>query len=132
MKFFMALFLGVAATAFAAGTPPREIEMKTEKIGEVVHWMPENIEVTQGETVKITAKHDLEGGFDFHGLFIPELKISEKVDRHKPTVVTKKIPAKLKAGSYKVQCQFHPKHAPANLVVKAAEKKSDEPEKKTR
>lgn len=105
----------VSLTLFAA---PRQIELKTEKVKEVVHWMPEKIEVTPGEEVEFVVKHDLEGGFDFHGFFVPLLKISEQVNRHKPTTVKAKIPADLKPGDYPIGCQFHPKHAPATLVVK--------------
>lgn len=121
---FLALLL---VTSFAsAADSAREIKIKTDKKGEIVHWMPEKIEVTAGEKVKLVATHELEGGFDFHGLFIPELKISETVNRNKVTTVEKTIPADMKPGEYKVGCQFHPKHAPATLVVKAKE----EPKKK--
>ena len=108
-----------------AATPPREITIHTEKKEDGIHWSPDPIEVTQGETVTIVAKHEVPGGFDFHGLFIPELKISEKIDRttpeSKPTTVTRTIPKDMKPGKYKIGCQFHEKHVAATLVVKAAE-----------
>lgn len=96
----------------------RQIEIKTEKVKEAIHWSPAKIEVTQGEKVEFIAKHEVEGGFDFHGLFIPVLKISEQVNRNKPTTASATIPADLKPGDYPIGCQFHPKHVPATLVVK--------------
>lgn len=122
MKYILVLASLWLSGISLASEAPREIRLKTEKKGDVVHWMPEKIEVTQGETVKFLANHDLEGGFDFHGLFIPELKISETVTRHKQTTVEKTIPNDLKPGEYKVGCQFHPKHVPTTLVVKAKSK----------
>lgn len=122
----LTLFSFLSSLAMAA-TPAREITISTEKKDDGVHWSPEMIEVTQGEKVKITAKHELEGGFDFHGLFIPELKISEKVERNKPTVVERTIPKTLKAGKYKIGCQFHEKHVAATLVVNAPKKDDVKP-----
>ena len=109
----------LSGIAVAADTP-REITIKTESIDGAVHWKPDTVEVTPGEKIKITAKHEIEGGFDFHGLFIPELKISETVNRHKTATIQTTVPKTLKAGEYKVGCQFHPKHVPAKLVVKKA------------
>ena len=110
----------LAFTTISGFSATREIELHTEKVGDVVHWMPGKIEVSPGETVKITAKHDLEGGFDFHGLNIPVLKVQQKVDRHKPMTVEVTVPKTLKPGDYEITCHFHPKHAGAllNVVVK--------------
>lgn len=112
------LSLVFAASALQA----RTITIETKKIGDKVHWDPSKIEVVQGEKVTLEAKHELEGGFDFHGLFIPELKITEKVDRNKTLKKDVTIPADMKPGEYKVGCHIHPAHVPATLVVKAAPK----------
>ena len=61
----------------------KAITLETKKIDGAVHWVPEKIEVCPGDKLTITAKHELEGGFDFHGLFIPALKVSKQVDRNK-------------------------------------------------
>ncbi len=99
------------------------IEVQTKKMGDKVHWTPERIEVTQGEKIKFVAKHDLDGGFDSHGLFIPELKLTENVKRHDPlTTKVIQILSDMKPGEYKVGCHIHPAHVPAILVVKAAKK----------
>jgi len=109
-----------------AATAPREITIQTEKKEDGIHWSPDTVEVSPGETVTIVAKHEVPGGFDFHGLFIPELKISEKVDRttptSKPVSITRTIPKNMKPGKYKIGCQFHEKHVAATLVVKEAAK----------
>lgn len=112
------LFLVTSVLFASPHTNCREIQIKTEKIGDAVHWMPEKIEVTRGEKICIIAKHDLEGGYDFHGLFIPVLKVTQQVSRHKPLKVEAQIPSDLKVGEYPVGCQFHPKHIAATLIVK--------------
>ena len=115
---FLAMFIS-SVLSFGAAEMVREIEMKVGKIGEVTHWLPEKVEVTEGEKVKFIAKHDVPGGFDFHSFSIPVLKIEKQVDRGKPVTVEVTIPKTLKPGEYKIGCQFHAKHAPATLVVKA-------------
>ncbi len=117
---FVIFSLALLLTCVALRAETREIVIETKKIGEKVHWSPEKIEVLPGEKIKIVAKHDLEGGFDFHGLFIPEIKVAEKVDRHKPMTKEVTIPKDMKPGEYKVGCHFHSAHVPATLVVKAA------------
>ena len=94
-----------------------DVTLKIEKVGEVIQWNPEVITVAAGDKLIIHAEHKLEGGADFHGLFIPQLRISEKVERGKTVTVTRNISKSLKPGEYNVGCQFHPKHAPAKLVV---------------
>jgi len=109
------MFLSLLST-FALATV-REIEIRTEKIGEAIHWAPAKVPVKTGEKVKFLVKHDVEGGFDFHGFFIPVLKIAKQVDRHKPLEMEVQIPKDLKPGQYDIGCQFHPKHVAAKLVV---------------
>ena len=112
------LFVSVLVVSTHVIAAPRQIELKTEKIKDAVHWTPENVEVSPGEEVEFVVKHDLEGGFDFHGFSVPALKINEQINRHKPTKVAAKIPADLKPGEYPIGCQFHPKHVAAKLLVK--------------
>ena len=110
------LLCGIAAGASAQGA--REVEIYAEKVGDVVHWMPEKVEVVPGETVLFVFNHKLEGGFDFHGIAIDTLQIKDKVFRHKTLKIERQIPLTLKPGEYTIGCQFHPKHAPAKLIVK--------------
>ena len=118
----ISLGLGVIASTLFATATPREVTLETKKINEAVHWTPEKVEVTAGETVKFVIKHELEGGFDFHGFFIPALKVTEQVERNKPKTIEVKIPGSLKPGEYPIGCQFHPKHVAATLIVKPATK----------
>ncbi len=122
MKNLLLTILALSSTLVFSSS--REIQLHTEKVGDVMHWMPAKIEVTPGETVRIVAKHDLEGGFDFHGLNIPVLKVQAKVDRHKPFTQEVTIPKTLKPGDYEITCHFHPAHAGAilNVVVTAPKK----------
>jgi hypothetical protein len=86
-------------------------------VGEVVHWMPERIEVVQGETAVFVLNHKPEGGFEFHGIAIDVLQIKDKVYRHKTLKIERQIPLTLKPGEYVIGCQFQ-KHAPARLIVR--------------
>lgn len=115
------IFAGLLLSMASLGAV-REVTIKSEKKDDGVHWMPEKVEVTAGEEVKFLIKHDLEGGFDFHGFFIPQLKIQKEVHRHKAEEITVKIPKDLKPGEYTIGCHLHPTHKPAILEVKAAAK----------
>ena len=119
MKAFFAAMLVVLGSGLIADAQGiREVEIHAEKVGEVVYWMPETVEVVQGETVLFVFNHDLEGDFDFHGIAIEPLEIKNRVYRHKPLKVEKQIPLTLKPGEYEIWCQYHPKHAPSKLIVK--------------
>lgn len=121
MRFLIALSLLISCSVGFSKLV--EVTLKVEKVGEVIHWAPDTIEVSPDDKLIIHAEHNLtkeEGAADFHGLFIPQLKISEKVERNKPVTVTRSIPKSLKVGEYNVGCQFHPKHAPAKLIVRTA------------
>lgn len=120
IKLIFGLFF-LTHSIFAVATA-REITLETKKINEAVHWTPEKVEVVPGETIKFIVKHDLEGGFDFHGFFIPVLNVTEQVTRHEPKTVEVMVPKNLKAGEYPIGCQFHPKHVKATLVVKKENK----------
>jgi len=103
---------------------PRLIELYTKKLDDnKTHWMPKEIKVKAGEKIKIVAKHELDGGYDFHGLYVPELKISTEVHRHKPVTIEKDVPLDLD-GKYKIQCHLHSTHEPATLIVEGAKKKA--------
>ena len=116
--FFAAALVVLGSVLIADAQGVREVEIHAEKVGDVIHWMPEKVEVVQGETVLFVFNHELEGGFDFHGIDIEELGIKGRVYRHKPLKVEKQSPLTLKPGEYEIGCQYHPKHAPATLVVK--------------
>ena len=100
-------------------TNPREIDFNVVKKEDGVHWEPESITVHPGEKIRFVVKHDLQGGFDFHGFTIRELGISEKIDRNKTKTLNVEVPTTLKAGEYQVLCQFHPAHKPSKMEVTA-------------
>jgi len=106
----------VTAQAFPADAA-RVVEFHTQKIGEVVHWMPEKISVKPGEKIKFIVKHELEGGFDFHGFSIRELDVVKQVNRNIAMEFEKVIPKDLKAKEIKVTCHFHPKHMAAAVIL---------------
>jgi len=112
-----ALFTLICFSSLYSFGVAREIVIQTQKVGESVHWMPEKVEVAPGEEIKFVVKHDLEGGFDFHGFFVPQLKIQKQVNRHNSEEITVKIPKNMKPGDYPIGCHFHPKHVAATLVV---------------
>lgn len=120
--FFIGVLCCVSSLCLPAFGATQTVMLKTEKIGDAVHWTPKVVEVTAGEKVRFVVKHELEGGFDFHGFFIPVLKLSEQVNRHKAIKRELTIPKDLKPGDYEIGCQFHPKHVAAKLVVKAPKK----------
>ena len=88
--FFTALLIVLGSLVMAHAQGVREVEILAEKAGAVDHskeegrWMPEKVEVVQGETVLFVFRHELEGRFDFHGLEIIPLQIKLRVYRHKP------------------------------------------------
>jgi plastocyanin len=118
VKAFLAAVLAVLGSGLIADAQgSREVVIRVERVGEVVHWMPETLEAVQGETVVFVFSHEL-GDFDFHGISIEPLGIKGRVYRHKPLKVEKQIPMTLKPGEYEIWCQYHPKHAPGTLIVK--------------
>lgn len=95
----------------------RVLEFHTEKVGEVMHWMPQQVSVSPGEKIKFVLKHELTGGFDFHGFTIRELNIAKQVVRMKTLEFETTVPKNLKVGEYKITCQFHPKHMGASMML---------------
>jgi plastocyanin len=116
--FFAAVLVVLGSGLIADAQGSREVEIRAEQVGEVIHWMPETVEVVQGETVVFVFIHELEGGFNYHGIAIEALGIKGRVYRHKTLKVEKQIPLTLKPGEYEIWCQYHPKHVPTKLIVK--------------
>ena len=92
------------------------IEIHTESINGATHWMPKTVTVKAGHKYLLVAKHQLEGGFDFHGLTIKDFGVAAQVNRNQEFTQEIDIPAD-KKGKYTIGCQFHPKHQSAELVV---------------
>jgi hypothetical protein len=92
------------------------IELHTEMIDGATHWAPQTITIKAGKEYMLVAKHDLPGGFDFHGLQLKEFGVSTQVNRGKEFTQVIDVPAD-KKGTYTIGCQFHPKHVAAKLIV---------------
>ncbi len=106
-----------ATTTISTETANLErIEIHTEKVNGAVHWMPATIRVKAGKDYLLVAKHELEGGFDFHGLFMKDFDVQVQVNRKKAYSRVLSIP-KEKTGSFVIGCHFHPAHNPALLIV---------------
>lgn len=73
---------------------------------------PERIETTAGTTMEIKVRNTAND--KPHGFSIDEFKVSETIDQGQTKTV--KFVAS-KAGTYRVYCQIHPTHKPAELVV---------------
>lgn len=119
---FLVLIMSVfgLGSALVGDNAARTIGVKTEKVGEAIHWMPERIEVKPGEKIHFKVEHTVPGGFEFHGFTITAIKDfkPQTVNRGKPTEFDVTIPTDMKPGDYDISCQYHPKHVSAKLVVK--------------
>lgn len=73
---------------------------------------PEKLATHTGNTVEIQVKNTATD--KPHGFSIDEFKVGETVEQGKTKTV--KFTAS-KAGTYRVYCQLHPTHKPAELVV---------------
>jgi nitrosocyanin len=73
---------------------------------------PERIETKTGNSVEIEVRNTAND--KPHGFSIDEFKVGETIDQGQ----TKKVTfVASKAGTYRVYCQLHPTHKPAELVV---------------
>jgi plastocyanin len=93
-----------------------KIEIYTETIDGTTYWVPAEITVKAGQKYLLVAKHEVEGGFAFHGLSLREFGVLTQVNRNQELKTVIEIPAN-KAGTYNIGCQFHPAHKPAKLIV---------------
>ena len=109
---------GAEKPAAAVLADVKEVNLHVEKVGEIIHWLPDTIEVTRGEKVKFVLTNNFEGPIDVHGFSIPILKLLDQVKRGTPKTIEVTIPADLKPGEYPIICQIHPKHAQSKLIVK--------------
>jgi hypothetical protein len=117
-RYLMAFVLG--SVSLMAHSEARVVELKAEAVAGKTHWLPERIEVVQGETFKLDMKHDLPEGFAFHGVEISAVGLRQQVNRGEHVSVEVKVPADLKPGEYPIRCHFHPGHVGATLVVAGA------------
>lgn len=112
------LVFATALFAVSAMAATQSVSIETKKIGDAVHWVSAApIVLHPGDEIELTANHKLEGGFEFHGLSIPSLNVTEQVNRNHAKVVKITVPKDMKAGEYDIGCQFHPKHVSMKFTV---------------
>ena len=73
---------------------------------------PTNLTAQEGNEVEITVKNTAPD--KQHGFSIDEFGVAEVIDQGKSTTVKFKADT---AGTFRVYCQLHPTHKPAELVV---------------
>lgn len=73
---------------------------------------PDKLTAQEGDTVEIKITNTASD--KQHGFSIDEFDVKETIDQGKTTTVKFDVD---KAGTFKVYCQLHPTHKPAELVV---------------
>ena len=106
----------VAAAVLMAGCGDEEADRLSVENGPVEGganaMTPANLTAQEGNEVEIEVKNtapDKE-----HGFTIDEFDVAEVIEQGKSTTVKFKAD---KAGTFRVYCQLHPTHKPAELVV---------------
>lgn len=120
-----AISLGAVALLVMAGTrialaqpgksdPVKRFTEVAVEIGGTVFWLPNTIEVNQGDRVVITAKDLLGGPPEMHGFAIPAYHVAVLVPMGQTKTVTFTAD---KAGIFPFICQIHSDHIGGQLVV---------------
>jgi nitrosocyanin len=107
--------LALAATTVLVGCGDEEAEKLSVDDGPVGSgnaMTPDKLKAHEGSTVEIKVTNTAKD--KPHGFSIDAFKVQETIDQGKTTTVKFKAD---KAGTYKVYCQLHPTHKPAELVV---------------
>jgi nitrosocyanin len=76
-------------------------------------WFPSSITVKKGDTVKIHAVSKVPGTPSVHGFSIPAYKVEVVADEKGKDVEF----VADKAGIFPINCQLHPAHVGAQLIV---------------
>ena len=111
MTLLAALVFGL--TASLAHAEVRSFRLDAVEIDGVKFWLPSTLVVKKGDTVKISATSKVPGANSVHGLEIKEFKVLEVVNEKGKSVEFKAD----KAGVFTIDCQLHPAHVGAQLVV---------------
>jgi nitrosocyanin len=107
--------LALAAASLLAGCGSEETDrLKAQDgPGEAGNAItPAKLEAKQGRQVEIAVTNTAKD--KQHGFKIDDFAVEEVIDQGKTTTVKFKAD---KAGTFKVYCQLHPTHKPAELVV---------------
>ena len=103
-----------AATVFAGCSDEKTERLKADDgpVGSGNAITPANLAVQKGRKVVITVTNTAKD--KQHGFSIDEFGVKETIDQGKTTTVKFKAD---KPGTYRVYCQIHPTHKPAEFVV---------------
>ena len=107
--------LALAAVTLFAGCGDEKTDHLTASDGPIESGngiTPVKLESKKGHEVEIKVTNTAKD--KQHGFSIDDFKVQEVIDQGKTTTVKFKAD---KAGTFKVYCQLHPTHKPAELVV---------------
>jgi nitrosocyanin len=106
----LSLFCALASSAYAE---TRTFNVTAVEVDGTKFWLPANLIVKKGDTVKIHAVSKVPGQNSVHGFAIDAFKIQEVVDtKGKDITFTAD-----KAGIFDIRCQLHPAHVGGQLLV---------------
>lgn len=110
-----ALTMAAATALVGCGddTATERLSVKSGPLGGANVISPEKLTAKEGDTVEIKITNTAPD--KQHGFSIDEFEVKETIDQGKTTTVTFEAD---KAGTFRVYCQIHPTHKPAELVVK--------------
>jgi nitrosocyanin len=109
-----ALTLAAASALVACGDDKRTERLSVEDgpVGGANVINPAKLTAHEGNTVQIKITNTAND--KPHGFSIDEFGIKETIDQGKTTTIEFEAD---KAGTFKVYCQLHPTHKPAELVI---------------
>ena len=107
--------VAVAAALLTAGCESQKVDRLSVDDGPIEGgngMTPAKLTAHEGREVEIKVTNTAPDRQ--HGFAIDEFKVAEVIDQGRSTTVKFKAD---KAGTYRVYCQLHPTHKPAELVV---------------
>jgi plastocyanin len=118
---FIGIYLSLALAAFTttpAFAETHTIQMAALELGGkpgegTKIWIPSNITVKKGDTVKIHAVSKIPGKNNIHGLAIDAFKVEALVEAKGMDIEF----VADKAGIFPIRCHLHPAHIGGQLVV---------------
>jgi nitrosocyanin len=103
--------LAGSTSAFAAET--RTFNIDAVELSGAKFWLPSEVVVKKGDTVKIHLTSKVAAPGNVHGFAIDAYKIEEVVDEKGKDISF----VADKAGIFPIRCQLHPAHIGGQLVV---------------
>jgi len=112
MKMLLA-FLLMLSSGMLLASETHQIQEVAVEIDGTKFWLPSDITVKKGDTVKIHLVSKVPGANPAHGFAIDAFKIQEVVDAKGKDIefVADKV------GIFPIRCQLHPAHIGGQLIV---------------